>query len=140
MRQFFLYSVIGFFFFTGSLQPLPAQEETKLIVIDRPDLSNSIDDLGNNAAVLTTFVQGLSAKDLTTAIVTDEKLLRSFTTLFKHPANVVWYTYGNKNEYFLVTFSKSNRDYAALYHKNGDLEYALSKGSETDLPEQAKKM
>ena len=139
MRQFFLYTVIGLSIFVCSFHPLLAQEETKLIVVNRADSFNSISALDYNETVLTKFIEGVTTKDLTTATVTNEKLLRFFIAKFTNSTNTVWYTYGNKNKYFLARFSMDNRDYAALYHKNGSLEYALSKGSENDLPEQAKK-
>ena len=62
MRQFFLYTVIGLSIFVCSFHPLLAQEETKLIVVNRADSFNSISALDYNETVLTKFIEGVTLR------------------------------------------------------------------------------
>lgn len=69
----------------------------------------------------------------------NEKITRAFTSSFKNTSNVAWYSLDKKNKNFIVHFKNDGREYKALYHKNGFLEYAVSKYTITELPKEITK-
>jgi len=140
MKSQYHHLLINFFLISAMLNPSFAQDETKLIVVDRAASPSSIAALKNTDMIKIMFIDSTQALSLNKTNNVNAKMLRAFTTSFRYASDAKWYAYDKKDKWFLALFNNNGRKYQALYKKDGYLEYAISEGSENDLSKADKKI
>jgi hypothetical protein len=139
MKPQYYFLLANFLLASAILDTSFAQDENKLMVVDRTASPSSIPALENSGVIKILFIESVEALNLNKTNV-NAKVLRAFTATFQNASDLAWYAYDKKDKWFLAMFNNNGRKYQAVYKKDGYLEYAISEGSEKDLSKDDKKL